>query len=131
MANGDIVTPEDVAAVFEYGADGAMIGRGAIGNPWIFEQARQYLETGEVTSGVSYEERVSLCIRHLEEHAAYHGKRGIFSFRKFYTHYLKGMPDSTKVRVSLMEFEEVAPIAERLRAYIEHLRDREPAAVAG
>jgi len=131
LANGDIATPEDVAAVLDLGADGAMIGRGAIGNPWIFERAKAFLATGEPAPDASYADRVALCIRHFEDHAAYHGTRGVFSFRKFYSHYLKGMPDSTKVRVRLMEFEEVPPIVDRLRAYADHLRDREPAVLAG
>lgn len=122
FANGDIATPEDVKAVLDLGCDGAMIGRGAVQNPWIFEQAKHYLATGEHLAPASMEERIELCIRHLKDYVAIRdGGRGVFAFRKFYIHYLRGMPGSTKVRVSLMEFTEIPPIEERLRAYLSDL----------
>ncbi len=128
LANGDIRTPEDVAEVLRLGADGAMIGRGAMENPWIFEQAKHFLATGEHLPAPGYEERIELCIRHLKDNAAYRGEgRGVTSFRKFYSYYLKGMHDSSRVRISLMRYSEVAPIEEALRAYLAELG--EPAAV--
>lgn len=125
LANGDIVRPEDVAAVLRLGADGAMIGRGAIQNPWIFEQAKHYLATGEHLPAPSFEDRIELCIRHLKDNAEYRGEgRGVTSFRKFYAYYLKGMPDSSRVRISLMAHETVAPIEEALRSYLSELSTR-------
>jgi len=125
LANGDILTPEDVAEVLRLGADGAMIGRGAIQNPWIFEQTKHFLATGEQMSEPGYEERIELCIRHLKDNAAYRGEgRGVTSFRKFYAYYLKGMPDSSHVRISLMAHETVAPIEEALRSYLADLGAR-------
>ena len=122
FANGDIATPEDVKAVLDLGCDGAMIGRGAIQNPWIFDQTKHYLATGEHLPPASMEERIELCIRHLKDFAAIRGGgRGVTAFRKFYIHYLRGMPGSTKVRVSLMEFTEISPIEERLQAYLNDL----------
>ncbi len=124
IANGDIATPEDVKAVFDLGCDGAMIGRGAIQNPWIFEQTKHYLATGEHRPLASIEDRIELCIRHLKDYVAIRGGgRGVMAFRKFYVHYLRGMPGSTKVRVGLMEFTEIAPIEERLRAYSSELSE--------
>ena len=65
------------------------------------------------------DERIELCIRHLKDYVAIRGGgRGVTAFRKFYVHYLRGMPESTKVRVSLMEFNEIPPIEERLRDYL-------------
>ncbi len=120
LANGDIVTPEDIKAILDLGCDGAMIGRGAIENPWIFEQAKHYLATGEHASAPSAEDRIELCIRHLKDHVALHGdRRGVTSFRKFYVHYLRGMRDSHPVRVALMALYEVGPIEEVLRGFLE------------
>jgi tRNA-dihydrouridine synthase B len=119
IANGDIVTPQDVKSVFDLGCDGAMIGRGAIANPWIFEEAKAYLATGELPAERSMEDRINLCIRHLKGHAELRGEgRGVTSFRKFYSRYLGGMRDSSDVRIGLMAFTEVEPIEERLREYL-------------
>lgn len=131
IANGDIVTPEDVAAVFRLGADGAMIGRGAIQNPWIFDQAKHFIATGEHLPAPGYDERIELCIRHLKDNVAYRGPRGVPAFRKFYANYLKGMPDSARFRVTLMGFMEVGPIEEALRGYLEDLRENAAPTVAG
>lgn len=118
IANGDIVTEDDVKAVFALGVDGAMIGRGAIGNPWIFEQAKHYLATGEKLPEPSVDDRLKLCIAHFRAHVAYRGEsRGVTSFRKFYTHYLKGMPGSKELRVRIMELTEAEPVVELLEAY--------------
>ena len=120
FANGDIYEPQDVKAVLDLGCDGAMIGRGAIRNPWIFEQSKRFLATGELLPEPAFEERIELCIRHLKDQAAYRGeRRGVQSFRKYYASYLKGMPDSTKLRVWLMGYVEVEPIEACLRDYLE------------
>ena len=126
IANGDIVTPEDVKAILDLGCDGAMIGRGAISNPWIFEQAHHYLDTGEHMPPPSAQDRIELCLRHLKANVEKRGeRRGVTSFRKFYTHYLHAMRDSTRVRVHLMQFETVEPIESALREYLAQLMDAE------
>lgn len=118
FGNGDINSEEDARAVFELGADGIMIGRGAIANPWIFGRIKHYLATGEKLAEPSFDERIDMCIRHLKAQAEYRGtRRGVLSFRKFYTRYLKGMSGSKEFRISLMEFDEVEPVVERLREY--------------
>ncbi len=123
VANGDIVRPEDVASVFDLGADGAMIGRGAIENPWIFEQTKHYLATGEHLAAPGIEERIELCIRHLKENVAHRGEhRGVTTFRKFYGNYLKGMHGGAKLRAGLMAYMEVPPIEEALRGFAEGFR---------
>ncbi len=123
FANGDIFTPEDAQRIFELGCDGAMIGRGAIQNPWIFHQMKHYMATGEHAPEPSAEDRIELCIRHLKDNVALRGeRRGVTTFRKFYGNYLKGMRESNRMKVSLMEFTEMAPIEERLRAYLDDLQ---------
>ncbi len=124
IANGDIVTPEDVKSVLDMGCDGAMIGRGAISNPWIFDETHHFLETGEHLSEPTCEDRIELCIRHLKDNVEKRGEqRGVTSFRKFYTHYLHGMHCSSKVRIGLMQHIEVAPVEADLRNYIASLSE--------
>ncbi len=120
IANGDILGPDEIEAVFALGCDGAMIGRGAIESPWVFQRAKDFLATGEMPPEPSIEERIEMCIRHLGDNVAYRGeRRGVTTFRKYYTHYLKGMRDSARVRVSLMDVLEVARIEARLRMYLD------------
>ncbi len=124
IANGDIATPQDVKAIFDLGCDGVMIGRGAIANPWIFEQTKHYLATGEHAPKALVDERIELCIRHLKENVVNRGeRRGVTSFRKFYVHYLRGMQNASKFRVSLMPFTEVPPIEAALREYAQRAAD--------
>lgn len=125
IANGDIATPEDAVECFRLGSDALMIGRGAIHSPWIFEHIRHYLQTGEKLPAPGLAERVEMCLHHLTEQAAYRGeRRGVMSFRRHYAGYLKGERNIAKLRADLMQYEEVAPIRERLYRYLEE-RDRE------
>ena len=129
IANGDINTPEDAKTCFDLGADGVMIGRGAIHSPWIFGHVRHYIETGELLPDLSLEERVTMCIRHLSDSAAYRGeRRGCMTFRKHYAGYLKGVRNIKQLRTDLMQYEEVAPIVERLNAFVAQYQEEEETA---
>lgn len=119
IANGDIAAPEDAKACFDMGCDGVMIGRGAIHSPWIFRHIRHYLDTGEKLPELPLEERVAMCLRHLSDAAAYRGeRRGVVTFRKHYAGYLKGVRNIAKLRADLMQYEEVAPIVDRLHRFL-------------
>ena len=103
IGNGDLMTPGDVKRMFETGCDGAMIGRGAIGNPWIFKHSRHFLKTGELLPPPSLEERIDVCKEHLKLSVGLHGERkGVPGFRKFYAGYFKGIPHISEARISLM-----------------------------
>ena len=120
IGNGDVVTPEDAKEMFDLGCDGVMIGRGAIHRPWIFEHTRHFLETGELLPEPELEERMAICIRHLKEQAAFRGeRRGVITFRKNYTHYLKGVPHIKHLRKDLMVYEEVEPVVDRLYQFLD------------
>ena len=100
IGNGDIVDEETARLMFEKtGCDGIMIGRGAIGNPWIFERIKYYLETGLKMQEISVEEKFNLIKKHfnleLEEKGEY---TGIREFRKHIAYYTKGMPNSSDFR---------------------------------
>lgn len=128
IGNGDLTTPQAVKRMFETGCDGAMIGRGAIHNPWIFRQAKHFLATGEELPPVSIVERVAMCMRHLESSAQVKGeRRAVLEFRKHYSGYLKGLPHIAKLRAELMEFVELEPILPRLRRFGEECAGHEAA----
>ncbi len=115
IGNGDLETPEDVKRMFETGCDGAMIGRGAICNPWIFEQAKYYLETGEHLPPPSPQERIGECLRFLEANCRYKGEAwGVLEFRKYYSGLLRGLPGLDALRAELMRLDELEMVQERL-----------------
>lgn len=116
IGNGDVVTPEDAKRMFDQtGVDGVMIGRAAIGNPWIFRQIRHYLETGEPLPGPSTEERLEMCAEHLKLSVEHHGEKyGVIIMKKHYGPYLRGIRNARKLRTLLMEEREMQPILELL-----------------
>lgn len=103
FGNGDVVTPEQaVEARKRYGVDGILIGRGAIGNPWIFEQTQQLLK-GETPREISIAERVSVCREHLLKSVDFKGAHtAIFEMRKQYGGYFRGLKDFKQFRIPLV-----------------------------
>jgi tRNA-dihydrouridine synthase B len=123
IANGSLETPEKIQKVFaETGCDGVMIGRGAIDNPWIFQQARHFLATGNIVSVPTLEERFRLLLEHLQLSVECKGERkGVIEFRKHYTGYLKGLYGASKVRQEMMMYVELEPAIVRLLKYRDEL----------
>lgn len=120
IANGDITSPQDVKTCMDLGCDGVMIGRAAIHHPWIFREIKSVMATGKTTPEPGLRERVDFCVRHLRKHVAFRGlPRGIYSFRKFYGGYLKGVHNIAHLRRDLMTYTEVEPIVERLYTFLE------------
>ncbi len=121
FVNGNIITPEDIKDVFDNtGCDGVMIARGAIDNPWIFQQAKEYLESGKVISEITLLEKINITLKHLKLSINYKGnKRGILEMRKHYSGYLKGIPNISKLRSELMLLNSYSEIENRLNKYIE------------
>jgi tRNA-dihydrouridine synthase B len=116
IGNGDIVTPEDAKKVFdETGVDGIMIGRAAIGNPWIFRDIKHYLEFGEHLPEPDLQQRLEMCAQQLKASVAHHGqKMGITMMKKHYGNYLKGVKNGKHLRIEIMEKKEVHEILELL-----------------
>ena len=120
LGNGSVKTPEDARRMFETGCDGVMIGRGAIHNPWIFQQTKHYLATGELLPDPTPEERIRVCLEHLRLSYQHKGDwYGIMEFRKHYAGYLKGLPGVSKLRQELMQYTELPPIEARLLQFLE------------
>ena len=107
IANGDIWTPEDAAAMFaETGADGIMIGRGTIGNPFIFASAKHLLQTGQPLPPPDFRERIHAAIDHLTLSVQFKGEKyGNLEMRRHYSTYLKGLPMVSRVRNKLVREE--------------------------
>lgn len=105
FGNGDIDSPERAVEFRNrYGVDGIMIGRAAIGYPWIFQEIRQYMLTGERPGPPSMAERVRVTKKHLDFSIRWKGDRiGIFEMRRHYTNYFKGIADFKPFRARLVE----------------------------
>jgi nifR3 family TIM-barrel protein len=99
FGNGDIDSPQKALAYKNrYGVDGIMIGRAAIGNPWIFGEIKHYLLTGEEKAPPTVAERVDVCRQHLQKSAAWEGEwRAIREMRGRYASYLKGLPQLREI----------------------------------
>lgn len=119
FGNGDIDTPEKALEYKNrYGVDGIMIGRAAIGNPWIFREIRHFLETGQHLSAPGLEERVHTCLEHLRHSVTWKGEKlGVLEMRRHYAPYLRGFPNIKTYRsqlVNAMSFAEVEDILQQL-----------------
>ncbi|ACF46962.1 TIM-barrel protein, nifR3 family [Prosthecochloris aestuarii DSM 271] len=119
IANGDIWSAADARAMFaETGADAVMIGRGAIGNPFIFAQARELLDTGRVVTHPDYRDRIAVAVEHLKLSVEFKGEKyGSLEMRRHYSTYLKGLPRVSRVRDKLVREPDWRNVIEILQAY--------------
>jgi len=104
FGNGDINSPEKaVEYKNKYGVDGIMIGRAAIGYPWIFREIKHFVETGTKRADPTIEERVEVARKHLQKSLAWKGPiAGINEMRRHYANYLKGLPSIKDYRAKLV-----------------------------
>lgn len=114
IGNGDIT---DIASAVHarrtYGVDGIMIGRAAVGNPWLFRDIQHYFSSGVTLPSPSLNERVDLCTRHLTESIRWKGEMsGLLETRRHYPHYFKGLPDFKPFRMKLMTTTSVLEVME-------------------
>lgn len=109
FGNGDITTASQALETKgRYGVDGILIGRGAIGNPWIFKQCHQLFH-GEQISEISVFQRVEVCRRHLHMAVDFKGERtAIFEMRKHYGSYFKGLFNFKPYRLALVSMNTLA-----------------------
>ncbi|OOQ61233.1 tRNA dihydrouridine synthase DusB [Mucilaginibacter pedocola] len=119
FGNGDIDSPEKAAEWrLQYEVDGMMIGRAAIGYPWIFREIKHYFATGEHLEKPTIAERIDVCKTHLQKSMEWKGTRtGIFEMRRHYSNYFKGVPDFKEFRMKLVTaatVEEIMDILEQV-----------------
>ncbi len=105
VGNGDITTPVQAKEKFEkYGVDGIMIGRGAIGAPWIFRNIKEYLQTGQLLPEPTTQEKVKIAIEHLKENVKHYGERiGGLLMRRHYAQYFKGLSNFRPTKIKLLQ----------------------------
>ncbi|MEX1240449.1 MAG: tRNA dihydrouridine synthase DusB [Cyclobacteriaceae bacterium] len=105
FGNGDIDSPQKAVEFRNrFGVDGIMIGRAAIGYPWIFREIKHYLQYGEGPAAPTMAERVRVTKKHLDFSIRWKGDRlGIFEMRRHYTNYFKGIADFKPFRTRLVE----------------------------
>lgn len=104
FGNGDIDNPEKaVTYKNKYGVDGIMIGRAAIGYPWIFREIRNYVSTATLLAAPTIEERIAVCCTHLQKSTEWKGPvLGVLEMRRHYANYLKGLPHIKDFRMQLV-----------------------------
>ena len=116
FGNGDIDSPEKALEYKDkYGVDGIMIGRAAIGYPWIFNEIKHYLKTGEKLPVPTIADRVEVAKKHLKFSVEWKGERkGLFEMRRHYTNYFRGIPNFKPFRTQLVELENYDEVMEVL-----------------
>lgn len=118
IGNGDVRSAEDAARMLaETGCNAVMIGRAALGNPWIFREIAAYLATGEKMAPPSPAERVAMAMRHLDMMIELFGERSaVLQMRKHAAWYVRGVPGAAQARVRINAAKTRAEMAEALRS---------------
>jgi tRNA-dihydrouridine synthase B len=122
FGNGDIDSPEKaIEYKNRYGVDGVMIGRAAIGYPWIFNEIKHYRQTGTHLPPPDLTERVAVTRKHLSFSIAWKGEKlGTLEMRRHYASYFKGFPDFKPFRTRLVEAETSTEVHDILNEVVDH-----------
>lgn len=112
FGNGDIDSPQKALAYKnKYGVDGIMIGRAAIGSPWIFNQVKAFIFNNALIAEPSIEEKIAIIKTHLQKSIEWKGKAlGILEMRQHYSNYLKGLPNIKPYRARLVTTQDEAEL---------------------
>jgi len=104
FGNGDINSPEKALSYKNtYGVDGIMIGRAAIGYPWIFNEIKHFVKTGQLLPKPSIINRVEVCKNHLQKSIEWKGEKlGVVEMRNHYANYFKGIANFKDIRIKLV-----------------------------
>lgn len=121
IGNGDIIDEESAKNMFEYtGVDGIMIGRGTMGNPWIFEQIQHYLKTGEKLLSPTNKEKYEILREHIELDIFYKGETvALNEMRKHIAWYTKNMPNSSTFRNYINKIETKEELISTIKNFFE------------
>ena len=126
MANGDVKTPEDAKKILDMtGATAAMIGRAAMGNPWMLKRTEHYLETGELLPEATPEQKIEMAKDHLNRLVDLKGEYvGVREFRGLSTYYIKGIPRAARTKVALVEAETLDEMNDIVDRFAEQTAER-------
>ena len=127
IGNGDVKTPQDAKRMLETtGVDGVMIGRGALGNPWMLYRTVQYLETGKILEDPTPREKIDVAMLHLDRLIALKGENvAVREMRKHAAWYLKGIRGNGTIRSKVNETNTRDGVAELLYGFIEELEAKQ------
>ena len=122
FGNGDINTPEKALEYkTKFGVDGIMIGRASIGNPWIFNEIKHFVKTGEHLSKPTVRDRADAAMQHLDMSIKWKGERlAIVEMKRHYTNYFKGIAHFKKFRTKLVTSFELQEIKDILNHIAEN-----------
>ena len=122
IGNGDVFEVEDAVNMLEKTkCDAIMIGRGAQGNPWIFNRINHYMKTGEILPEPTLEEKITTAIRHMNLAVAEHGDYvAVREMRKHIGWYLKGLKNSAKYRDQINKITDYKEVITMLEEYMQH-----------
>jgi nifR3 family TIM-barrel protein len=126
FGNGDVDSPEKAIEMRnQYGVDGVMIGRASIGYPWIFNEIKHFMRTGEHLAAPTIADRVKVCRTHLDASIEWKGPvLGIIEMRRHYTNYFKGIPHFKEYRmrlVTLPTYPEVQAVLDEIETVMGNL----------
>ncbi|GLI10291.1 tRNA-dihydrouridine synthase [Paenibacillus tyrfis] len=127
IGNGDVFTPEDAKRMLDQtGVDGVMIGRAALGNPWMLYRTIQYLTKGELPPDPSPQEKIRIAVLHLDRLTALKGEAvAVKEMRKHLAWYLKGLHGAARIKDAIMEQTKRDAMVQLLTDFIETLDQRE------
>ncbi|MEK3732734.1 tRNA dihydrouridine synthase DusB [Paenibacillus sp. FSL M8-0334] len=123
IGNGDVVTPEDARRMLDTtGCDGVMIGRGALGNPWMLYRTVEYLKTGELLPDPNPREKIRIAILHMDRLIALRGEAvAVREMRKHLAWYLKGLKGSARIKDIIMEETKRDELVKLLNQFVDQL----------
>ncbi|MBB5174877.1 tRNA dihydrouridine synthase DusB [Texcoconibacillus texcoconensis] len=129
IGNGDVKTPEDARRMLDTtGVDGVMIGRAALGNPWMLYRTIRYLESGELSLDPSVREKMDVCILHLDRLIALKGEGvAVREMRKHAAWYIKGIKGAAKFRDQINQMDTRDELADSLYQLVEQVEAQQPA----
>ncbi len=128
IGNGDVFTPEDAKRMLDHtGCDAVMIGRAALGNPWMLYRTIEYLTNGTLPPDPTAAEKIRIAILHMDRLIALKGENvAVREMRKHMSWYLKGLTGSARIKDVLMELTERDMMATVLNNYVTHLESEPP-----
>jgi len=129
IGNGDVETPQDAKRMLEQtGVDGVMIGRAALGNPWMIYRTVEYLKSGKLIDEPSVREKINVCLLHFERLMALKGEVvAVREMRKHASWYLKGIRGNGKARNAINQTETALELRVLLNTLVEEFEEREAA----
>ena len=125
IGNGDIRSVEAARMMMEYtGCDAIMIGRAALGNPWLIRNSVNYFENNDTVIIPNYEDRIKMCFKHLDYLLKYKCEKvAILEMRSHISWYLKGMPGIMEVKNAIFKVKEAEEVKKILSNYLKNIKN--------